>query len=110
MSELRAPDPTLTALPFREIVVVDDSAEPAPIAHRLDDNDPFGGTLCEEPGCAGADPCLFTEHARWFAVPCRECFPDAPPPGREFYNLMDQRNRVQVRTRPVKGLAWQVQP
>ena len=110
MDELRAPDPTLTALPFREIVVVDDSAEPAPIAHRLDDNDPFGGTLCEEPGYAGADPCLFTEHARWFVVPCRECFPDAPPPGHEFYNLMDQRNRVQTRTRPVKGLAWQVQP
>jgi len=49
-------------------------------------------------------------YAAYVAVPCRECFPDAPPPGREFYNLMDQRNRVQVRTRPVKGLAWQVQP
>jgi hypothetical protein len=52
---------------------------------------------------------LNSAYAAWFAVPCRECFPDAAPPGREFYNLMDQRNRVQIRTRPVKGLAWQVQ-
>ena len=105
MSELRAPDPTLTALPFREIVVVDDSAEPAPIAHRLDDNDPFGGTLCEEPGYAGADPCLFTEHARWFAVPCRECFPDAPPAGAR--QMEDRPPGFWITDR---YLAWQMQP
>ena len=108
MSELRAPDPTLTALPFREIVVVDDSAEPAPIAHRLDDNDPFGGTLCEEPGYAGADPCLFTEHARWFAVPCRECFPDAPPPGHEA--SCPPGCQVSPGFPWAGPLAWQVQP
>ena len=107
MDELRAPDPTLTALPFREIVVVDDSAEPAPIAHRLDDNDPFGGTLCEEPGYAGADPCLFTEHARWFAVPCRECFPDAPPPGHSLCSPDTCGGARGEHMDP--GLTWQVQ-
>ena len=97
MSELRAPDPTLTAYDGRDVTVYDFHAD-TPVAHRRDL--PHGRRGVQ----------VRTWHARWFAVPCRECFPDAPPPGREFYNLMDQRNRVQVRTRPVKGLAWQVQP
>ena len=100
MSELRAPDPTLTALDQRWDVVSIEEGLP-PTAHR------DAVALLEPPDVFSRQP---ARDARWFAVPCRKCFPDAPPPGREFYNLMDQRNRVQVRTRPVKGLAWQVQP
>ena len=100
MSELRAPDPTLTALDQRWDVVSIEEGLP-PTAHR------DAVALLEPPDVFSRQP---ARDARWFAVPCREFFPDAPPPGREFYNLMDQRNRVQVRTRPVKGLAWQVQP
>ena len=103
MSELRAPDPTLDAL--GEPVGVEYWSPDPGVAHRLPDGPGGSMSAC---GYRGLDamPSLY---AAYVAVPCRECFPDAAPPGREFYNLMDQRNRVQVRTRPVKGLAWQVQ-
>ena len=97
MSELRAPDPTLDALDA-DVNLYMSGWDARPLVAHL-------------PRCPSMDFAWMEEarDARWFAVPCRDCFPDAAPPGREFYNLMDQRNRVQVRTRPVKGLAWQVQ-
>ena len=98
MSELRAPDPTIDALDA-DVNLYMGGWDARPLVAHL-------------PGCLSMDLAWMEEarDARWIAVPCRECFPDAPPPGHEFYNLMDQRNRVQTRTRPVKGLAWQVQP
>ena len=102
MSELRDPDPTLHALGWATLVPLEVvSMSLRRVGHRYWPPRQCGADV-EYQEAAGV--------AAYIAVPCRECFPDAPPPGREFYNLMDQRNRVQVRTRPVKGLAWQVQP
>ena len=116
MDELRAPDPTLKDLGRHRMVQVD-LYRTLPVAHGDSDGylTPCGLSLkAEYDDYTGlADPELVfmgAKVARYLAVACQVCFPDAPPPGREFYNLMDQRNRVQVRTRPVKGLAWQVQP
>ena len=87
MSELRAPDPTLTAYDGLEVAVSDFDAD-VPVAHRRDLPHGLRGVR------------VWTWHARWFAVPCRECFPDAPPRGVDPLN------------RPNAGryLAWQVQP
>jgi hypothetical protein len=68
VSELRAPDPTLTA---HETVVY---VGPGDRAHTSRD-------------CQIADGLGFPispHHARWFAVPCHECFPEAPPPGAVY--------------------------
>jgi hypothetical protein len=104
MSELRAPDPTLTAVD--EAVVVAIGGEP-PVAHRFDDDDPFSGLRCDAP-YGGDAHCLASRDARWFALPCRECFPDAPPPGHEFYTLIHQDNSCTQEVRRIGGLAWQV--
>lgn len=72
MSELRAPDPTLTALPrgfVVEFIAADLHGEPAE-AHRIDSQHASGSMV----------PAV---DARWFAVPCRGCFPEAPPPGTD---------------------------
>lgn len=70
MSELRVPDPTLTALPrgfVVEFISFDSPGTPAE-AHLIDSQHAWG-------------PIIAAEDARWFAVPCRKCFPDAPEPG-----------------------------
>ena len=70
MSELRAPDPTLSAECPGDLVYVGLGER----AHTSRD-------------CPGADHFGFpisSHYARWFAVPCRECFPDAPPPGHSL--------------------------
>ena len=108
MSEIRISDPTLDALDEDVLVTWWSGDGPPAVAHRFAEH---GNAVVANCGWRPTKPYpLGSEDVRWFAVPCRECFPDAPPPGREFYFLMDQRNRVKVRTRPVKGLAWQVQP
>jgi hypothetical protein len=71
MSELRAPDPTLTTLD-RRLVLVEPGAPH--VAHRMSD----------EAGCGRLSDIDWNERAseaRWFAVPCRDCFPDAAAPG-----------------------------
>ena len=70
MSNLRAPDPTLTALPRHfvlEFISADVAGEPSE-AHRMDSQHASG-------------PMVSAGDARWFAVPCQECFPDAPERG-----------------------------
>ena len=94
MSELRAPDPTLDAL--GEPVGVEYWSPDPGVAHRLPDGPGGSMSAC---GYRGLDamPSLY---AAYVAVPCRECFPDAPPRGVDPLN------------RPNAGryLAWQVQP
>jgi hypothetical protein len=70
MSELRAPDPTLDGLPSLA-VALDMTGDPA-VAHVSVECAVF---------LARSTTYLSAKAARWFAVPCRECFPDAPPPG-----------------------------
>ena len=94
MSELRAPDPTLDVL--GEPVGVEYWSPDPGVAHRLPDGPGGSMSAC---GYRGLDamPSLY---AAYVAVPCRECFPDAPPRGVDPLN------------RPNAGryLAWQVQP
>ena len=76
MSELRAADPTLDALhPLSWVYFyVDADGEswgPLPEAHRRPEH---AGSWWQA---------VEVRHARWFAVLCRECFPDAPKPGNE---------------------------
>ena len=68
MSDLRAPDSTLTAYDGLVVMVYDFDAV-LPVAHRRDLPHGLWGVQ------------VWTWHARWFAVPCRDCFPDAPQPG-----------------------------
>ena len=114
MSELRAPDPTLTELPAHDKtgtttdVGVTWLGGPPATAHRLvlspegDPNElvtlwPSCDHEMEQDDWAQ----LPLEDARWFAVPCRECFPDTPPPGKYPFSyertVLDDAN-----------LAWQV--
>jgi len=98
MSELRAPDPTLTAwqgdqFSRRTVEVV--KGEP-PVAHCGKDS------VCVLHGKLGS--LMGADRARWFAVPCRECFPDAPPPGHKA--SCPPGCQVPPGFRP---LAWQVQ-
>lgn len=99
MTELRLPDPTLSALD-RVHVFVTDAGEPR-MAH-LD-----GESACPvKPGLLGhLEP---TSDARWFAVPCRECFPDALLPGHKpgCCGKPDCRGSRTPRRDP--HLAWQV--
>jgi len=78
MSELRAPDPTLDAL--GEPVGVEYWSPDPGVAHRLPDGPGGSMSAC---GYRGLDamPSLY---AAYVAVPCRECFPDAPPPGHSL--------------------------
>ena len=90
MSELRAPDPILDAHAKRMVLVED--VKP-PVAHLMSTDE----------GCGRVSDIDWNERAseaRWFAVPCRECFPDAPPPG-----CRERNGHVGD-----PGLAWQVQP
>ena len=88
MSELRAPDPTLDALDA-DVNLYMSGWDARPLVAHL-------------PGCLSMDLAWMEEaqDARYIAVPCRECFTDAPPRGVDPLN------------RPNAGryLAWQVQP
>lgn len=81
MSELRAPDPTLTALGGDRFVKIEFDSSP-PVAHRWEDGPAPPGEYplgCGSPG--DWLPQMVATVARWFAVPCRACFPDAVAPG-----------------------------
>ena len=69
MSELRAPDPTVTSLGV--IADVDIELTDPPTVHHVT-------SPCETRWRTVRLDALY---ARWFAVPCRTCFPLAPPPG-----------------------------
>jgi hypothetical protein len=88
VSELRAPDPTLDALDA-DVNLYMSGWDARPLVAHL-------------PGCLSMDLAWMEEaqDARYIAVPCRECFPDAPPRGVDPLN------------RPNAGryLSWQVQP
>ena len=89
MSELRAPDPTLKELGHRFVTVVEDD-----VVLEAHDED-----------CAHAwGPHLMAQSVAYQAVPCRECFPDAPEPG--------ERPCLTAGCRMDHGryLRWQVSP
>ena len=78
MSDLRAPDPTLTAMGHRAVTVVEDHLRPLLEAHDKD--------------CAHAwGPRFMAASVAYQAIPCRECFPDAPPPGQRLFEAKDTR-------------------
>ena len=93
MSELRAPDPTLDALDA-DVNLYMSGWDARPLVAHL-------------PGCLSMDLAWMEEaqDARYIAVPCRECFPDAPPPGHKA--SCPPGCQVSPGFRP---LAWQVQP
>ena len=110
MSELRAPDPTLSG----STTVVDGDGY---VTHVPEDHDHASVAFPElgRPGiaCVAAPTHHLGRHDRrnWFimdvahamyvAVPCRECFPDAPPPGHT-------RSCFPNCNLDPAGLAWQV--
>ena len=113
MSELRAPDPTLDALVH--CVVRVDLYRMLPVAHKDSDGylTPCGLSLDDgyDDYTDLADPELVfmgAEDARWLAVPCRDCFPDAPPPGHEA--SCPPYCQVSPEFPWAGPLAWQVQP
>ena len=87
MSELRAPDPTLDGHSGPWQV---DLYRPLPVAHLDADRDPPAtdcGVRIEDPEYAGVDMVYWPgANVAYIAVPCRDCFPDAPPPGDRSWN------------------------
>ena len=101
MSELRAPDSTLDALDEDVLVTWWAGDGPPAVAHRFAEQ---GNAVVADCGWRPTKPYpLGSEDVRWFAVPCRECFPDAPEPGH--HPTCSDPCMV---TDPY--LAWQVQP
>jgi hypothetical protein len=102
MAELRAPDPTLTALTVNQLVAVWPTDPPQ--AHLID---AIGYEVC---GAADAEddppePMLMdSDWAAWFAVPCRECFPDAPPLG---HGVVRDMHGKPWSSYPEPCLSWQ---
>lgn len=103
MSELRAPDPTLAN--YEWDVLIEDARPP--IAHRLDGNGCGAEWRHSDLDVQGSD------RARWIAVPCRECFPNAPPLGHRFAATREDRwfakNVHRSDAIPEPGLAWQTE-
>ena len=98
MSVLRAPDPTLIALPAEDwltVCLIMDEETPLRVAHRAVDG-------CGAQHIQGAP--LFSWEAAYIAVPCRECFPDAPLPGHP--TTCDAWRECTYPLHPY--LAWQV--
>jgi hypothetical protein len=77
--EHRAADPTLTALRDDVLVTWWDGDKRPATAHQFnDDGLRHVRTFC---GHRSTGSPMGSEDARWFAVPYRDCFPDAPIPG-----------------------------
>ena len=74
MSELRAPDPTLTALGANVVSLTDVVGTGPLVAHHR--------ATTDRPHPRGMES-LCARDAAYIAIPCRTCFPDAPPPGCE---------------------------
>ena len=88
-TRLRAPDPTLDAMDAKWGVVSIEDGDP-PTAHEMDPGD-----RCD-PGDHFKRE--WSRYARWYAVPCHLCFPEAPPRGQ----------RTPGGDHPPADLAWQV--
>jgi hypothetical protein len=99
MAELRAPDPTLTASD-QLVVWLTEGPGLLSVAHRH--------RGCSEIREAIRPPVSSTEYARWFAVPCRACFPDAPPPGWVWENKGESPGTGTAVC--VSDLSWQRRP
>ena len=93
MSELRAPDPTLTAHERSDVRIVWRRGRAT--AHTM-----HPGDHCDQP----LGTYMRTEDARWFAVPCRECFPEAIERGHLPCDCL----RPDHPSYPDPSLAWQV--
>ena len=111
MSDLRAPDPTLKNLGRHRMVQVD-LYRTLPVAHGDSDGylTPCGLSLkAEYDDYTGlADPELVfmgAKVARYLAVACQVCFPDAPEPG---HHPTCSDPCVMTDVHPY--LSWQVQP
>ena len=96
MSELRAPDPTLTAHERSDVRIVWRRGRAT--AHTM-----HPGDHCDQP----LGTYMRTEDARWFAVPCRSCFPDAPPPGWQTCGHDVCGPRCKGHGGPDFALSWQ---
>ena len=86
MRKVRAPDPTLADFPrdnedgdLHTVAVTGLGDSGVPLAHRERGGLPPGHP-CRDVGWSPT-PRLTVEQAAYVAVPCRECFPDAPEPG-----------------------------
>ena len=110
MSELRAPDPTLTAMDEGEKVGLCSAGIDQPdIAHRVVwDFSDGAHSACPETYLFRFE---YPDNARWFAVPCRECFPQAPEPGHVWSRfVMGRQADITPYEAAVPGLSWQVSP
>jgi hypothetical protein len=103
MSELRAPDPTLAA--YWRIVGVTDTASGPYVAHAIGDLELVCG---EREWTLSMD----ASDAAYIAVPCRDCFPGAPPPGHRYPETQEDKwFAVHVHRQkaiPDPHLTWQV--
>lgn len=100
---LRAPDPTLTALARKDagdtdLMLAHYDERGVPVSHLVKQDE---WVIACGVTTDYATHWSVAEYARWFTVPCRECFPYAPPPGGE---LMGGQVAYW------DDLAWQVQP
>ena len=102
MSELRAPDPTLTALDPELWVALEVRSVigTVRVAHVL--GGPYEGEDDVLSAACGALPYAHDDprNAAYIAVPCRECFPVTPIPG--------VRRDASGRESGDPNLAWQV--
>jgi hypothetical protein len=106
MGDLRAPDPTLDVHGDEKLFIR--VWESLPVAHRR------AGTHLRTK-CRNGNKSVKTLgdvipafHAKWFAVPCRTCFPDAPPPGHLFVHGPTEGSKRNPYPLPQQHLAWQV--
>lgn len=95
MTERRTADPTLLerAQEWPVVIYLNAFDGAPPTAHRFEgasrhqgltdswDLDAYPAPCGARPPDGNAWADALTLYAAWFAVPCRTCFPDAPPPG-----------------------------
>ena len=117
--ELRAPDPTLTELcgsygDHRVLCSDDTSVRGGMIAHlpggtlgERVTSDRYPRTSCGMVLTGGGFRVAQARHVRWHAIPCRECFPDAPAPGTRFSTLSTGYS-VSCQRLVDPNLSWQV--
>ena len=107
MSELRAPDPTLDVLDEDVLVTRWAGDGPPAVAHRFAEH---GNAVVANCGWRPTKPYpLGSEDVRWFAVPCRECFPGAAPAGYSIQDDSCGEGCGYEAWQPDPHLAWQVQ-
>lgn len=99
---LRAPDPVLAVLDER-VVLSRSQAGTTLVAHRESRVPPDVRPIA---ACGTGNfglPCLMARDVAYTAVPCRECFPEAPEPGDPQPCDLCIEGGPHVRS----GLAWQ---